>query len=139
MFIRFKWGSTWQIVGSDKYDSLVGAGVAGVVFSEWALANPSAWGYIRPMLEENGGWAAFITTPRGNNHAKSMYDMAVKSPRWYAEISSVTDTGALSPEQLIESLAEYQALYGYRLRAGAVRAGILLLVHRRNDRRILRR
>lgn len=112
MFLRFKWGSTWQIVGSDRFDSLVGAGVAGVVFSEWALANPSAWGYIRPMVEENNGWAAFITTPRGNNHAKSMYDMAASNPRWFAETSSVLDTGALTDEQQAEALREYRSIYG---------------------------
>lgn len=112
MFLRFKWGSTWQIVGSDRFDSLVGAGVAGVVFSEWALANPSAWGYIRPMVEENNGWASFITTPRGNNHAKAMYDMARSSERWFAEVSTVHDTGALTEQQIDEALAEYQALYG---------------------------
>lgn len=112
MFIEFKNGSTWQLVGSDRYDSLVGAGVAGVVFSEWALANPSAWGYIRPMVQENDGWAAFITTPRGNNHAKAMYDLGVSSPDWFAELSNVHDTGALTEGQLEEALAEYQALYG---------------------------
>jgi hypothetical protein len=112
MFIKFRNGSTWQIVGSDRYNSLVGAGVAGVVFSEWALCNPSAWGYVRPMVEENGGWAAFITTPRGNNHAKAMLDMAKANPKWFAEVSSVEDTGALSQAQLDEALAEYQALYG---------------------------
>lgn len=112
MFIRFKNGATWQVIGSDRYNSLVGAGTAGVVFSEWALANPSAWAYIRPMLEENNGWAAFITTPRGRNHAKSMYDMAARSPRWFAEVSDVHATGALSPEQLEESLQEYCAIYG---------------------------
>jgi hypothetical protein len=112
MFIKFKNGATWQIVGSDRYNALVGAGVAGVVFSEWALANPSAWGYIRPMVEENNGWAAFITTPRGNNHAKAMYDMARGNDNWFAEVSSVRDTGALSEAQLTEALAEYQALYG---------------------------
>lgn len=112
MFIRLKNGSTWQLVGSDRYNSLVGAGVAGVVFSEWALANPSAWGFIRPMIEENNGWAAFITTPRGRNHAKSMYDMAAKSPRWFAEVSTARDTGALTQEQLDDALAEYCALYG---------------------------
>lgn len=112
MFIRFKWGSTWQIVGSDRFDSLVGAGVAGVVFSEWALANPSAWGYIRPMVEENNGWASFITTPRGNNHAKSMLDMARGNKRWFAEVSTVHDTGALTEQQISEAMAEYQALYG---------------------------
>ena len=112
MFIRFINGSTWQAIGSDRYNSLVGAGVAGFVGSEWALANPSAWAYIRPMLEENDGWAAFITTPRGRNHAKSMVDMAQGNPRWFSEVLSIHDTGALSPAQLEESLAEYIALYG---------------------------
>jgi phage terminase large subunit len=112
MFIRFKNGSTWQIIGSDRYDTTVGAGPVGLVYSEWALANPSAWGYHRPMVEENDGWACFITTPRGRNHAKAMYDMAVASPKWFAEISNVHKTGALSPEQLAEGLAEYQSLYG---------------------------
>lgn len=112
MFIRFKNGSTWQVIGSDRYNSLVGAGVAGVTFSEWALCNPSSWGYIRPMVEENGGWAAFITTPRGRNHAKAMYDLAVKSPRWFANISSVHETHALTEAQLEETRAEYATLYG---------------------------
>lgn len=112
MFLRLRNGATWQIIGSDRYDSLVGAGVAGVVFSEWALANPSSWGYIRPMVEENNGWAAFITTPRGNNHAKAMFDMARENPRWFAELSNVHATGALSAEQLDEALREYRAIYG---------------------------
>lgn len=112
MFIRFVNGATWQLVGSDRYNSLVGAGVAGVTFSEFALANPSAWAYIRPMLEENDGWAAFITTPRGRNHAHSMLEMAKKNPKWFAEVLSIHSTGALSPEQIDESLTEYIALYG---------------------------
>lgn len=112
MFIRFLNGSTWQLVGSDRYDNLVGAGVAGVTFSEWALANPSSWGYIRPMVEENNGWACFITTPRGRNHAKAMLDMATGNDRWFSEVSDVHQTGALTQAQLEESLAEYVALYG---------------------------
>ena len=43
MLIRFKCGSTWQVLGSDGYDALVGAPPAGIVFSEWALADPRAW------------------------------------------------------------------------------------------------
>jgi hypothetical protein len=112
MFIRLKCGSTWQLIGSDRYDATVGAGPVFIGYSEWALANPSAWAYHRPMLEENGGGAAFITTPRGRNHAKAMYDMAAKNPRWFAEVSTVRDTGALTDAQLDESLAEYAALYG---------------------------
>ena len=78
MFIRFKNGSTWQVVGSDAVTtgSGIGSSTAGIVFSEWALANPSAWAYHRPMLEENNGWAVFITTPRGRNHAHAMYNHA---------------------------------------------------------------
>lgn len=112
MFIKLRNGSTWQVIGSDRYNSLVGAGVAGVVFSEWALANPAAWGYISPMMRENNGWAMFITTPRGNNHAKAMYDMARKSDDWFAEISTIEDTRAFTGEQLVEIREEYIALYG---------------------------
>ena len=112
MFIRFKNQSTWQVIGSDTYDSLVGAGVAGIVFSEWALANPSAWGYLSPMMRENNGWALFITTPRGKNHAYDMFNHAVKSDDWYAEISDAKATGAFSDEQLDGIRAEYVALYG---------------------------
>jgi len=112
MLIKLKCGSTWQIIGSDRYDATVGAGVAGIAYSEWALANPSAWAYHRPMLEENNGWAAFITTPRGRNHAKAMYDMAKGNPKWFAELSSIHDTQALTADQVEESLAEYIALYG---------------------------
>ena len=112
MFIRFKNGSTWQMVGSDRFNTLVGAGVAGVCFSEFALANPSAWGYIRPMVEANDGWAAFISTPRGRNHFRDLYEMAEKSPRWFAEALSIHDTQALTPEQIADTQQEYIALYG---------------------------
>lgn len=112
MKITFLNGSTWQVIGSDRYDSLVGAGVAGVTFSEWALANPSAWGYIRPMLAENDGWATFITTPRGRNHAKSMLDMGMNSPKWFAQVLPITSTGALDPDALEEARLEYITIYG---------------------------
>lgn len=112
MFIRFVNGSTWQVIGSDRYNATVGAGVAGIVYSEWALANPSAWAYHRPMVEENDGWAAFITTPRGKNHAHAMYEHARHSPDWFAELQTVDDTGTLSEKTLATALAEYCALYG---------------------------
>ena len=113
MFLRLKNGSTWQVTGSDRYNSLVGSGVAGVAFSEWALANPAAWAYIRPMLEENQGWAAFITTPRGRNHAHAMLEHARAHPdRWFAEVSTINDTKALTPTQQDEARQEYIAIYG---------------------------
>jgi len=112
MFIELHTGSTFQLLGSDRYDATVGSGPRGIAYSEWALANPSAWAYHSPMLRENKGWAAFITTPRGDNHAKTMFDVAQGSDRWWSEILSIEDTGALSDQDLKEALGEYQALYG---------------------------
>ena len=112
MYIEFRNGSTWQLIGSDRYNSLVGAGVAGVTFSEWALCNPSAWGYISPMLRENDGWAAFITTPRGKNHAYTMLQYAIKQADWFGEVLSIEATDALDAGQLDEVRAEYMSLYG---------------------------
>lgn len=112
MFIRFKIGSTWQVIGSDNYDRLVGASVGGVVFSEWALANPAAWAYIAPILAENNGWAVFITTPRGRNHAKTMLDATRQSPDWFSEVSAVEDTGAVSAEVIEQQRTEYHGIFG---------------------------
>lgn len=115
MFIEFKNGSTWQLLGSDRYDATVGSGPAGVAYSEWALCNPSAWAYHQPMIMESKGLAAFITTPRGMNHAKTMFERATVSDDWFAELLTAEQTGALSAKQLEMSLEEYIDLYGHDL------------------------
>lgn len=100
MLIEVGNGSTWQLAGSDNYDSLVGSNPVGVVFSEWALANPLAWDYIRPILLENGGWALFITTPRGRNHAYQTHQIALKRDNWLADLRTYKDTGVLTEKQI---------------------------------------
>jgi hypothetical protein len=112
MTIEFKIGSIWRVVGSDNPDSLVGAPPAGITFSEWALANPSAWGYLSPILMENNGWATFITTPRGENHAKKMYDAAAADRKWFAQKLGIRDTGAIAEESVEENRAIYVAMFG---------------------------
>lgn len=92
MFKRFRNGSTYQLCGSDRYDSLVGSNVRGVLFSEWALCDPRAWPYIMPILAENGGWAAFITTLRGKNHAYQMLKRLMDSPDWYVDLRTIEHT-----------------------------------------------
>jgi phage terminase large subunit len=93
-------GSIWQCVGSDNYDSLVGANPVGVVFSEYSLADPAAWEYVRPILAENGGWAIFLFTPRGKNHAYALYRMAQRNPDWFCEVLTADDTRAISAEAI---------------------------------------
>jgi len=92
MLIETVNGSIWQLCGSDNYDSLVGSNPAGVIFSEYALADPAAWDYIRPILVENGGWAIFIYTPRGKNHGHKLFKMAEKNERWFSELLTVEQT-----------------------------------------------
>lgn len=113
MFIRFKNGSTWQVVGSDNFNSLVGSPPIGVVFSEYALADPSAWSYLRPILAENGGWAMFISTPRGRNHFANLVDYAKAHPEeWFAQVLGFEQTKAISPETVEREYRELAAERG---------------------------
>lgn len=100
MIVELTNGSIWRLLGSDHIE-VVGAGPIGVVFSEFALAKPNTWDLIRPMLRENGGWAAFITTPRGNNHAKRLYDVAGREPGWFRDLQTLYDTRAYDPDETI--------------------------------------
>ena len=106
MQIRLTNGSIWQICGSDNYDRLVGAPPVGVVFSEWALAKPDCWTYLRPILAENGGWALFLWTPRGRNHATRAFEARASDPNWFAMKSPATATHVFTPEQLARERAE---------------------------------
>ena len=93
MSIELKCGSSWRLMGTDKTE-FVGAGPQGVVFSEFARSHPRAWDFVRPMLRESGGWAWFITTPRGRNHAKKLFDDAGKAGSgWFRDTQTVHDTG----------------------------------------------
>lgn len=113
MFIEFKNGSTFQVIGSDNIDSIVGTNPKGVVFSEYSLQDPTAWDYIRPILAENGGWAIFNFTPRGNNHAKDLLDYALSDPEhWFVSNLTVEDTKAISQEVLEQEKKEIIAKNG---------------------------
>ena len=112
MSIEFKIGSTWRCVGSDDPNSLVGAPPVGIVFSEWALSNPLAWAYLAPILEENRGWASFITTSRGRNHAFTTHQMALTDDEWFAQTLTVEDTGAISVEAVEKERRRYHGIFG---------------------------
>ena len=92
MKIELKNGSFFQLVGTDNFNSIMGTNPRGCVFSEYSLQDPRAWDYIRPILRENGGWAAFIYTPRGKNHGFQLFRMAQQEPDWYTELLTVRNT-----------------------------------------------
>lgn len=111
MTIELVNGSMIHFTGSDSFDSLVGSPPYGLVFSEFSLTNPSAWAYLRPILDENGGWALFNTTPRGKNHAHTMMRHA-RNAGWFVQTCTPADTGVFTPAQLEAARGEYMALYG---------------------------
>lgn len=137
-------GALVQIVGADNFDSLVGASPVHVTFSEWALTDPRAYDFVRPILRENNGSVAFIFTPRGYNHAHKTLEIARRLPGAFTSVMSIRETQVLSeadmaleramdmPEELIQqeyycdfSSANVGAIVG-RYMSAAEREGRLL-------------
>lgn len=98
MFIEFINGSTFQLIGSDNFNSLVGSNPIQICFSEFSISDPSAWHFLRPILAENGGTAIFLYTARGRNHGYDLYKAAQANPdTWFSELLTVDDTGVIPP------------------------------------------
>lgn len=102
VWIKGKYGlSLIQLIGADSYDAIMGTNPRGVVFSEWSLMDPMAYEFIKPILAANGGWCAFIYTPRGRNHGWDLAEMARLNPKeWFFEVLTVRDTGVMSEAQI---------------------------------------
>lgn len=117
MKIRFANGSLLQLIGSDNIDSLMGTNPKIVVFSEYALQNPNAWDYIRPILKVNHGTAIFISTPRGRNHFYELYRFARQTDDWFSQKLTIEDTKVLTKEDIEkekqEGMSEELALQEY--------------------------
>lgn len=106
MKIRLTNGSLIQLVGSDNIDSLVGTNPRGIVFSEYALQDPRAYMFLRPILLANDGWALFISTPRGKNSLWELWNIATNSKDWYTIKLSVEDTQHISLHEIEKERAE---------------------------------
>lgn len=112
MKLTFHNGSTWQVLGSDNYNSLVGSTPVHIVMSEAALADKNAYGFFRPILAENHGTSVHISSTRGRNHFYEMFKTAETDDDSYCEWLSAADTGIFTPEQLKRELKIYIDLYG---------------------------
>ncbi len=83
MKMTLKNGSTFRVMGTEDIDSLVGTNYSIIVFSEWALHDPKAWDYLKPIVEENNGKVIFEGTPRGQSHMFKMEQENKGRPGWY--------------------------------------------------------
>jgi len=113
MKIKATNGSIFQIVGSDHFDTVVGTNPVGIIFSEYSLQDPICWSFFRPILAENGGWAIFNFTPRGENHAFDLYELAKNDPKnWFCQLLTVKDTNAIPQSVLDQERREIIRLNG---------------------------
>lgn len=112
MFLETINGSVFQLVGSNEVDRIVGTNPIGNGFSEYAMQDPRAWGYIRPILAENNGWAIFQSTPRGENHFYDLYEFAKNDPDWFTDKVDVLESKCIPLDVLEREKREILAQYG---------------------------
>lgn len=105
-------GSTFQLVGADNFHNLVGSPPVGLIFSEYSRTKPQAWGYLMPIIEKNGGWVGFNSTPFGDNHFKALADYARKTPGWFYEEITADQTTVYTKAQLIAIKSQLIEEYG---------------------------
>jgi phage terminase large subunit len=108
MKIRFKCGSLYQLVGADYYNSIMGSNPVGLLFSEAALTDPRAWSFFRPIIAANGGWAAFISTPRGYNWFHKILETAKGDGAWHWSHLNAAQTGHIPAEVLASEKREME-------------------------------
>lgn len=112
MMVTFVNDSTWQLIGSDNTDSLMGASPAGIVFSEAALGNPTAFAFFRPILLENQGWSCHVSSTRGKNHFYNLYQSLLGREDAYASHISALDTSVFTEDQLRLERLDYIQQFG---------------------------
>jgi len=105
-------GSSYSIMGSDKIDRSVGTNPNWILFDEYSLSDPMAWNYMRPVLAENGGYAFFIFTPRGRNHAHRLYQNTKDDPEWFWMKLTVDETQHIDKKTLERERKEIIAQNG---------------------------
>lgn len=92
--------SILQLGGFDSIDRYIGMGPRVVIMSEYAVSEHGkrAWQLLQPILLANNGIAIFPYTPRGKNHGKELYDLAVGSREWHVTRLTVDDTNITLPD-----------------------------------------
>jgi phage terminase large subunit len=104
MRIELHNGSVWQLGGSDQYDRWLSSNPVSIVFSEFATAHPKGWEIMRPILRANGGWAAFISTPRGYNHLYRILQLAKTEPGWRSSVITAIEAGVMTQADIDQEI-----------------------------------
>lgn len=72
----------------------------GIVLSEDTLHAPGVRPLLRPIVTVNGGWAMFISTPRGKNNFWDNWHRQKLNSDWFCHKLTVADANVLSVEDI---------------------------------------
>lgn len=92
-----------ELRGADNEDSLRGVGLQGLTVDEASMVKGNVWPEIlRPMLADTGGWAIFISTPKGRNWFYDIYAKALSGddPDWVAWHYPTSVNKYIAPEEV---------------------------------------
>ena len=102
--IEFANGGSVSVKSTDNPDLLRGTGLDGVVLDECAFMRANTWTeVIRPALMDRGGWAVFISTPKGLNWFYDLWQHAQDADEWELW-HQPTWANALIPPEEIEAI-----------------------------------
>jgi hypothetical protein len=100
-----------MLLGAENPGNLKGIYLDGVVIDEYAECDPRIWSeVIRPALSDRLGWAIFIFTPKGANHAHELYMNARKdvSGDWFVALFKASET-KIVPETELQSAKSFMS------------------------------
>lgn len=107
LYCQFYNDAILQVLGADDPDSIRGKDFAGVILDEWALMKPMIWYEIlRPVLAANGGWAWFLYTPKGRNHAYKLENDSLVWPDWSRHVLTADKSGIIPAQELEQARRE---------------------------------
>ena len=105
-------GSRISFLGSDNWNTIIGSGPVGLVYSEWKIADPVSFAMLNPIILNAKGWVLFITTPAGKNHVWTMMQEMAGHPDWAIFTIPASQTDAFTPAELDGERRQLIALYG---------------------------
>lgn len=105
-------GGSISVKSAHDPDSLVAVGLDGLVMDEAARVVPAAWyGSLRPTLSDRGGWAVFISTPKGRNWFHKLYEHAGKTEGWARWQRPTSDNPLIPASELAQAKADTPTFY----------------------------
>lgn len=91
------------VFGADRPDLMRGPNPQGVVLDEFSVQKAEVWNdIIQPVMRANPtAWTWFLFTPRGKNHAHTVYEFGLRGDdEWKSWKLTVLESGIFAPIQI---------------------------------------